>query len=525
MSKADEKRSVDGWDEVKETETDEVQYVDPYMSESDEEDYELGTDDEGMVVDEKETAEFGDSVIKTVEENPSKDEDDLQLIAKNNNINISTLNEKQREDLNVLRRYSTKKVVNSPPVNLDDSKGGRVWKVKIYRDGYVNPKNKAIFKDGKLKSKRPVPVIYENDFFSNLKKVNKKFIFNGKLNDWPALDNLELVSLEYWYSRKDRVKTVTLSRKIWSPTKKEDPHFPTGGTLAFQKKPICIRAFVRSPKYSEIGYSLNNPGFIFWFRPFRENGPKMGHGLRIIKGLEKDAEITKEPIERARKISFFSHRYVKKVETPKDKLTYHTGCLIEWSHGRFCTVIELAYLFGIGGYGGKANWLEDRDSGNPLLWQCMSNSLKAPWKTNRSEIRCIDVGVKNSEEFLKFMKGYKDRFLKPTIKATEQVRLSHSTSTDIVTYLVNYICRDRTYSEEFRNCQTFAADFYTFMSGNTVEPSYPIKLFYNKKIMNFLYDHEMFYQEKKKEKKNQIIKTTSKNNKSPAKKIYKKIFG
>lgn len=349
-------------------------------------------------------------------------------------------------------------------------------------------------------------------------------MFKGALNDWPALTDLELISLEYWYSRRDRVKTVTLSRKIWSQSKKEAPKYPTAGSLSFQKKPICIRAMFRGPKHTEIGYSNNNPGFLWWFRPLRQDGPKLGHGERLIKALEFDAEKTGEPLERAMKVHFFAHRYAKKVETPKDKITYHTGVVIEWKHGKYLTLVELAYLFGIGGYGGKSNWIEDRDSGNPLLWQCMPDKLKAPWRSNRSEVRIVDLDLKTVEEFKTFMKQHPERFLKPTIRGSDEVRLSQNTSVDIVRYIVNYICRDRTYSEDRRNCQTFASDFYTLLTGASIEPLYPVKLFYKSRLMNFLYDHEKFEaRNQKTEKKNVLI--NKKKSVHPAKKVYKKFFG
>ena len=49
-------------------------------------------------------------------------------------------------------------------------------------------------------------------------------------------------------------------------------------------------------------------------------------------------------------IHLFSHRYArgKKTETNKDLLTYHSACLLEWDHGQFCTLVELATLNGVG---------------------------------------------------------------------------------------------------------------------------------------------------------------------------------
>jgi len=47
-----------------------------------------------------------------------------------------------------------------------------------------------------------------------------------------------------------------------------------------------------------------------------------------------------------------SHRYATNRETPKDKLTYHSVVFIEWENSQFCTVIEGAFLNGVGGYKG-----------------------------------------------------------------------------------------------------------------------------------------------------------------------------
>ena len=44
----------------------------------------------------------------------------------------------------------------------------------------------------------------------------------------------------------------------------------------------------------------------------------------------------------------FQHRYARgeRPETSKEQLTYHAAVLLEWSHGLYTTVIELALLNG-----------------------------------------------------------------------------------------------------------------------------------------------------------------------------------
>ena len=46
-----------------------------------------------------------------------------------------------------------------------------------------------------------------------------------------------------------------------------------------------------------------------------------------------------------------------------------------------------------------------------------------------------------------------------------QVRLYHRTQADVARYLLNYMGRDRRYTEKVRNCQAFAADFFSFAAG------------------------------------------------------------
>ena len=57
-----------------------------------------------------------------------------------------------------------------------------------------------------------------------------------------------------------------------------------------------------------------------------------------------------------------AHRYSVAKENIKDMFTYHALVLVEWDHGKYTTIFELAWLNGLGGYGGKSNWIDDRVS-------------------------------------------------------------------------------------------------------------------------------------------------------------------
>ena len=64
----------------------------------------------------------------------------------------------------------------------------------------------------------------------------------------------------------------------------------------------------------------------------------------------------------------FSHRYSVENESIKDKLTYHSIVLLEWDHGKYCSVVELAWRQGLGGYKGRSNWIEDKNAPRNQLY-------------------------------------------------------------------------------------------------------------------------------------------------------------
>ena len=61
---------------------------------------------------------------------------------------------------------------------------------------------------------------------------------------------------------------------------------------------------------------------------------------------------------------------------------------------------------------------------------------------------------------------------------------------DLVQYCINYILDDPKYTEENRNCQTFAADFFSFLCAKKhTKPYYPLnRLMYVPHRHAFLYE-------------------------------------
>lgn len=171
----------------------------------------------------------------------------------------------------------------------------------------------------------------------------------------------------------------------------------------------------------------------------------------------------------------FAHRYAKAREGVKDRLTYHAAVLIEWEGGGSlpCTVVELAWLNGLGGYGGKSNFVPDREAERPALYEALPAELQAPWRQERAEVRAIDVPARTEAEFRRFLtehSGNAARFLEPTIQHSADVRLCKRSRSDLFRALLNYIGRNPRYTQESRNCQTFACDLYRHLSGERAEP-------------------------------------------------------
>ena len=66
----------------------------------------------------------------------------------------------------------------------------------------------------------------------------------------------------------------------------------------------------------------------------------------------------------------------------------------------------------------------------------------------------------------------------------------HRTKADLFNYVLNYAARDMEYHEESRNCQHFAADFYSFLvGGKPVQPHSPVcRVLYKPRPYYFIYD-------------------------------------
>jgi hypothetical protein len=397
--------------------------------------------------------------------------------------------------------------------------GGLIFHAQLVDDDWTHPKHTDA--EGNIKPRRPNLPVRASDFFRSLVQTDDgRWLFSGVLNGWPALTCLEVRSITVlgsWLGRKRVVRFWDAARneakgadgkgadgKGASPA----PSFPPVG----HRK--SVRVTLRAAPWTARGWSPDSPGCVWWFEAQRRDGktgageprraPRLRFGTGMLRGLRSDLAAGRwggvEPT--ATIIHRFAHRYARPGrggrETRKQRVTYHGAILLEWSHGEFCTVVELATLNGVGGRQGKANWYSDKMAESPALYRAMPPTMIMPWKGQFAEIRVHDVEARNLEEFKAFVDAYTGpelRFLDPHVATVSSpVRLHHRRQTDVQQYLLNYMGRDRRYRQEFRSCQTFAADFYGFMAGKAESlPFHAVnRALYQDRRHNFLYAPEMY---------------------------------
>ena len=339
--------------------------------------------------------------------------------------------------------------------------------------------------DGSVKPRRGPPLVRASDFFSSLVMTpDGRWIFSGVLNGWPALTCLELRSVTSRVAGGLAAGFQSTIERTWDAARdggRTRPLYPQGHH--------SVRVTLRAPAWSASGYAPDVPGFVWWYFQTLAPQPALAHGESMIAALRTGPH----PDATATRVHLFAHRYAMVQESPKDRILYHAAILLEWSHGAHCTVIELATLNGVGGRLGKSNWCDDKF----VAYHSFPARMVAPWKGDLAEIRCCDVRARSLDEFKSYMAshtGPEKRFLDPQFPHSAEVRLYHCGAADIARYLLNYMGRDRRYTEKVRNCQAFAADFFAFAAGKKgvqVFSSY-LQPLYTARTHLFLYDPDMY---------------------------------
>jgi hypothetical protein len=362
---------------------------------------------------------------------------------------------------------------NANAKNNDNRNGGGVQLLKGLKERDFDVPNRRIHPH-----RGTLPLTQEDLLSSMVKTPDGRLIFCGKLNGWPQLSILQLISLE-------RKRVLPFNKAQYSPY-----WSPSKGKLVLESN-VTYRATFLGPGWTSIGWSEASPGFVFWFE---SSIPRFTYGTNLLHTLSSTEKVSH--------VHMISHRYAIRNETPRDLLTYHSVVLLEWEHGKYCTVVEGAYLNGIGGYKCRSNWYQDKDEPSNLLSKHMPDELKGPWRTSAGEIRCYDVPQTNITEFMQYMehfKGNNARFVDPQITFSHKARLSFRTKRDLAQYLLNYVGRDCSYQELRKNCQTFAADLCAFLAGKkSVDPFHPlVQMEYRNRSYQFLYESHMYAKTKK----------------------------
>jgi len=350
------------------------------------------------------------------------------------------------------------------------------------------------------------PTLYSRQESRELKPEEARWIFKGVLNGWPGLTLMEVrkVRVEDHGNNllKKMMSSATGKRKIWDCHRDGNERgvdLVDAINATKINRDTVITVEMRSPKWSSQGWSKDSPGFVMWMEgptvDDRTSGNPskltINYGTNIITNTieERDAACTK--------VHMINHRYASpdKPESTRDRLLYHTIILLEWDHQRYCSVVEIGFLNGLGGYKCRSNWFEDKDvTPYNQLHDSFPNECVLPWKSMLSEIRVTNVPFKDKEDmitnYMNKYEGHQGRFVDTNCSFSHEVRLTFNKRSHIATYLVNYILRDKTYSEMKRNCQTFAADLCGFLAGKKdVSPYHPVnQIQYRNSTHTFLYE-------------------------------------
>jgi len=380
-----------------------------------------------------------------------------------------------------------------------------VWHAQIVEDDYTghDEKSKKNFNaDGSIKPRRANLMVRKTDFFASLVHLQDgRYAFSGILNGWPGLACMELKSITCKatnYLGQARIE------RVWNAGDVAPPSPPTGYR--------SVRATLKMASWTSQGWAKDSPGQVWWqFAQTRPVGRGcMSHGTKMIDDLKRDLAIKAAPMPQCTKVHLFAHRYARgkgHVETQKELMTYHSALLLEWDHGKYCTLIELATLNGVGGRKGKSNWYDDKFAERSELYQAFPMHMVLPWKGHFAEVRVADVKAKTWGEFKEYVLNYTGddkRFLDPhfgdgstwgsAYTYDSDVRVYYRSQEDIMRYLINYMGRDRRYTELSRNCQSFATDFYSFLAGKKDAAAFTsaIRALYTNRSHLFLYDASMY---------------------------------
>eukprot|EP00924_Labyrinthula_sp_SR-Ha-C_P003412 snap_masked-scaffold_15-processed-gene-8.49-mRNA-1 protein AED:1.00 eAED:1.00 QI:0/-1/0/0/-1/1/1/0/400 len=344
--------------------------------------------------------------------------------------------------------------------------------------------HKAPEKSFKPRRGNPEVTLEQFDKCLILDSENKNVYYHNPqgLNEWKGMFLARLVSI------KTELKN---GKTLWEAGNEESELFDLSTVMSTEEKVVVT---VYLPSYCSKGYSAGNEGYVFYYN---QKHQKTSHGRKVLD-LFASREISNP---RVRAVHHFGHRYFKKVETAQDKRTYHSGICVEFEDNT-CTIVELAWRHGIGGYNGKSTWVLDSDA----MFQSLPREMVLPWKNTKMEIRITDLpeNVQNKKGFQKFLKDFENqRFIDPSIRESFVPNRASVTKRSIFEFVLNRASQRSQYSvpskkisrpsfvgraislfgtknqdldEGGYNCQTFSASFTGFLSGEKKVRAYSVPI-------------------------------------------------
>lgn len=361
------------------------------------------------------------------------------------------------------------------PLSSGDFTGGWGLLVHAVPDDYCDPPKEAKVCNGKskrLKAKRAPPHIYYSELAEAAQEAVRApaptmsessqslVVLPGPVNGWNGATTLRVERVECSCSF---LSVLTSTKLAWSLRDSPQALLNLLKANATDKEVPCARhklaLSVRQLSWTGEGYTEGNPGFVVRFAYHIKSKPVIYGEELLDKTLDDEVAVY---------ASVFTHRYAKAHESWEDWFTYHSGVVLEWEHGRYVTVVEFAYRNGLGGWG-QSNWYRDMD----VVQETMPVEFVKPWDIHLGEVRLLDMEVTDRDGFGKYLKHYADRgerFIDPYFP---WAGLNHTVLRDrrsrraITNYILNYVHADGSYRQRSRDCQSFAADFYEFLTGQS----------------------------------------------------------
>jgi len=386
---------------------------------------------------------------------------------------------------------------------------GRVWRVELVADEHID---QQCFESGELKPRRGVPQIRLSEFLDLLYvDCNRNYIFPEAINGWGALTGLQLHRVtgkaepQSFIERTEAMfgkagELIGLSKGCAQCIWESKSDAPLATSLREQIGPAMPRlcAMMTQPLWSLNGWSADSAGFAFWVSLQEDRSLSVVHGKNMEIAARNDSLTSMPGVSSSSALAVYAHHIVHRYYVPEesipDRFTYHALVLLEWNHGKFCTVLEMGIRNGLGGYGGKSNWYPDKNAKPTALFAAMPECMKAPWDENYAELRGSDIAARDVQEFKEYLSEYTgERFLDAQVVESLPVRLTYRTQPDIMRYLLNYIRNDDKYSEMASNCQAFVADFFGFLTAKQdARPFHEIHVpVYTNRSHMFLYDPDL----------------------------------